>query len=129
MEIKVGEYVRTYNGIIGRVFNITEIGQGVRYAGEFITDEIISIYTDKVGEIRLKRKEIIKHSFNIIDLIEVGDFVNENEVIDKYLFNGEIPVLETTGDETNAKCMCEGDIKTILTHEQYERNCYRLEDN
>lgn len=75
------------------------------------------------------KERIIKHSFNIIDLIEVGDFVNENEVIDKYLFNGEIPVLETTGDETNAKCMCEGDIKTILTHEQYERNCYRLEDN
>lgn len=63
-----------------------------------------------------------------MDNLKVGDFVNENEVIDKYLFNGEIPVLETTGDETNAKCMCEGDIKTILTHEQYERNCYRLEE-
>ena len=72
------------------------------------------------------KERILKHSFNIIDLIEVGDFVNENEVIDKYLFNGEIPVLETTGDETNAKCMCEGDIKTILTHEQYERNCYKI---
>ena len=23
----------------------------------------------------------------------------------------------------------ESEIKTILTHEQYERNCYRLEDN
>lgn len=44
----------------------------------------------------------------------------------KYLFNGEMPVLETTGDETNAKCMCESDIRTILTHEQYERNCYKI---
>ena len=88
MEIKVGEYVRTNDGI----FKVTK-------------------------DVTFKER-IIKHSFNIIDLIEVGDFVNENEVIDKYLFDGEIPVLETTGDETNAKCMCEGDIKTILTHEQ-----------
>ena len=48
-------------------------------------------------------------------------------MLDKYLFNGEIPVLETTGDETNAKCMCEGDIRIILTKERYQANCYTVE--
>ncbi len=113
MEIKENEFIRTKTGKIDKVINNNY------YMSQYIECEK-----------RIVEKEnIVKHSFNIIDLIEVGDFVNENEVIDKYLFNGEIPVLETTGDETNAKCMCEGDIKTILTHEQYERNCYRLEDN
>lgn len=112
MEIKENEFIRTKTGKIDKVINNNY------YMSQYIECEK-----------RIVEKEyIVKHSFNIIDLIEVGDFVNENEVIDKYLFDGEIPVLETTGDETNAKCMCEGDIKTILTHEQYERNCYRLEE-
>lgn len=110
MEIKAGEYVRTKTGKIDKVINNNY------YMSQYI----------ECGKGIVDKENIVKHSFNIIDLIEVGDFVNENEVIDKYLFNGEIPVLETTGDETNAKCMCEGDIKTILTHEQYERNCYKI---
>lgn len=110
MEIKENEFIRTKTGKIDKVINNNY------YMSQYIECEK-----------RIVEKEyIVKHSFNIIDLIEVGDFVNENEVIDKYLFDGEIPVLETTGDETNAKCMCEGDIKTILTHEQYERNCYKI---
>lgn len=120
-DIKVGEKIRTNAGLIGELIRIERDD----------TDTSLKWYVFDDGKnVRyINKPYITKHSFNLIDLIEVGDFVNENEVIDKYLFNGEIPVLETTGDETNAKCMCEGDIKTILTHEQYERNCYRLEDN
>ena len=47
-------------------------------------------------------------------------------MIDKYLFAGEKPVLETTGEEENAKCMCESDIQSILTHEQFEANAYKV---
>lgn len=110
MEICLNEYIRTKNGKIDKVINDNY------YISEYIECE--KGIVDK--------ENIVNHSKNIIDLIEVGDFVNENEVIDKYLFNGEMPVLETTGDETNAKCMCESDIRTILTHEQYERNCYKI---
>lgn len=113
-EIKVGEFCR----INGEIFKVKKVHQTI---GEKIA--IIEIENRNPRRIDLEKD---KHSFNIIDLIEVGDFVNENEVIDKYLFDGEIPVLETTGDETNAKCMCEGDIKSILTHEQYKRNCYKI---
>lgn len=125
-EIEIGEYVRTKNGLIGKVNEIEPKGSGTRFAGEYLSDTIIQFNDGKVYERRVKDNYIVNHSKNIIDLIEVGDFVNENEVIDKYLFNGEMPVLETTGDETNAKCMCESDIRTILTHEQYERNCYKI---
>ena len=110
MEIKENEFIRTKTGKIDKVINNNY------YMSQYIECE--KGIVDK--------ENIVNHSKNIIDLIEVGDFVNENEVIDKYLFNGEMPVLETTGDETNAKCMCESDIRTILTHKQYERNCYKI---
>lgn len=110
--IEVGEYVRTFNGLIGKVVELTDIGN---YA--------IRIYN---GAEYVVRAVIKNHSKDLIDLIEVGDYVNGNEVLDKYLFGGEIPVLETTGDETNVKCMCEEDIRTILTKEQYMQNCYKI---
>lgn len=131
-KMEVGEYVRTRTGKITRLIKIDKryvvIGHGMQEFQVYSKFENLHyIYANNYKELYEKiNKYIVKHSFNIIDLIEVGDFVNENEVIDKYLFDGEIPVLETTGDETNAKCMCEGDIKTILTHEQYERNCYKI---
>ena len=69
---------------------------------------------------------MVKHSKNIIELIEVNDYVNGNIVTDKYLFAGEKSVIETEGNDTNCKCLCEKDIKTILTHEQYMQNCYKI---
>ena len=133
-KIKVEEYVRTDNGRIGQVFDITERGRGVRYAGEFITDTIISISTDKVGEIRLKEKDIVYHSFNIKKLLKKGDIVNgftveefDDEEGNDYL---GIPIY----DDAELNCIEEVrpidtiQIKTILTKEQYERNCYVVKE-
>lgn len=74
-KIEVGEYVRTKNGLIGTLIEISEAGSGVRYAGEFITDKIFSIYTKPHTEVRLKDRDIAKHSKNIKKLIDVGDIV------------------------------------------------------
>ena len=110
MNIEVGDYVRSRNGSIGKVTKIEDD----KYLYE--NKELITF----IGN-------VVKHSKNIIDLIEVGDFVNGNIVTDKYLFAGEMPVVETSGVETNAKCLCEKDIQLILTHEQYMQNCYTVE--
>lgn len=126
MEIKVGEYVRTKNGLIGKVNKIELAGSGVRFGGEYLSDTIIQFNDGKVYERRVKEKDIIKHSFNLIDLIEVGDYVNGNIVTDKYLFAGEKPVIEIERNDTNCKCLCEKDIKSILTHELYEANAYKV---
>lgn len=123
-EIKVGEYGRTNKGKIF-IFAWLENSDEKRYTNKVL------LGNGKIFENKFyyfdDGEEIVKHSKNIIDLIEVGDYVNGNEVLDKYLLNGEIPVLETTGDETNAKCMCENDIRTILTKELYKANCYTVE--
>ena len=109
MDIEVGDYVRTRSGI-GKV---EQIGNSLFW----LEDGSSYSLSDKT----------IKHGKKIIDLIEVGDFVNGNIVTDKYLFAGEMPVVETSGVETNAKCLCEKDIQLILTHEQYSQNCYTVE--
>ena len=112
--------------MIGKVNKIEMAGSGCRFGGEFLTDTIIQFNDGKVYERRVKSKQVLKHSKNIIDLIEVGDIVNGEKVTDKYLFNGEKLILETTADYKNVKCLCNGDIKTILTHEQYENNSYKI---
>jgi hypothetical protein len=119
MDIKVGEYVR-----INDDFRLIALGIGKVIR---INQDTIYVKMNFELPIPFKIENIAKHSKNIIDLIEVGDFVNDYLVTDKYLFAGEKPVLETTGENTNCKCMCEEDIKTILTHEQYNQNCFKLD--
>lgn len=120
MDIEVGDYVRTKNGI-GKVLEIKTVQPKLyeKYDVAYLIDVCPRMY--------ISESTFIKHSKNIIDLIEVGDFVNGNIVTDKYLFAGEMPVVETSGAETNAKCLCEKDIQLILTHEQYIQNCYTVE--
>lgn len=72
--IEVGEYVKTKNGLIGKVNKIELAGRGVRFAGEFLTDTIIQFNDGKSYERRVKDKDIVKHSKSIIDLIEVRRF-------------------------------------------------------
>ena len=132
-EIKVGEYVRTFNGLIGKVNCIELAGRGTRYAGEFITDTIIQFDDGRVYERRVREKNITKHSKNIIDLIEPGDIVNNHYVKAVYLDgavkyikldNAYSPENHFTGVRTY-----EDDIETILTKEQMEANQYVVKRN
>lgn len=106
-EIKVGEYVRTFNGLIGKVVQLTDSG-----------NYTIRIYN---GAEYVVRAVIVKHSKEIIDLIEIGDIVNGERILD------------ITGDyvhtnETNHNKFYLGKhIITILTKELYQANCYTVE--
>ena len=71
MEIKVGEHVRTKNGLIGKVNKIELAGSGVRFGGEYLSDTIIQFNDGKVYERRVRDKDIVNHSKDIIDLKEV----------------------------------------------------------
>ena len=121
MEIKVGEYVRTKNGLIGKVNKIELKGSGVRFGGEFLTDEIIQFNDGKIYERRVKTQQIFKHSFNLIDLIEVGDYVNLERILD---ITGDY--IRTT-ETIHNKFWLAKNIYSILTHEQYNANCYTVE--
>lgn len=70
--------------------------------------------------------EIIKASHNIIDLIEIGDYVNGREVVDIfYNANDEVIGVATRGsvDYVNYQ------IKSIVTKEAFESMSYKLGDD
>ena len=118
-KIEVGEYVKFKNGEIDKIKEIINTN-GER---KLIAFEKRNSYLSDLG---LKKQLMKPTSFDVIDLIEVGDYVNGYEVLDKYLFNGEKPVLETNGEETNCKCLCNSDIKSIVTKEQFNSVKYEV---
>ncbi len=76
-------------------------------------------------------------SFNPIDLIKIGDYVNGFPVEDYFhKYNEKKDILENVGvittecylEETNFSWILEKNIKTILTKEQFENNCYKVGD-
>ena len=107
MELKVGMYIRT------RDENISKI----KYINKFI-------YTDKQ---RYGKHYIEKASENIIDLIEVGDYVNGKEVTeiltDEHGNVTDIAYLE----EVEGQAYSLQPIKNIVTKEQFESIKYIVE--
>ena len=100
-KIEVNEYVRFNNGEIGKVIDIKENPSRIVYS--------------EYGEIGLI-SDIVKHSKQLIDLIECGDYVNGELITDKW-------VTRISSIRSN---FSEEDIKTILTKESYMANCYKV---
>ena len=127
-EIKVGEYVRTKKGIIDKVI--------VDYKGKCnnpnCKEKHISCEKDYYDE-----KDIVKHSFNIIDLIEVGDYVNGFEVTQNAEDTPEEQcdgvyhkciIVKQSFDGVKGWKMIDFDIETIVTKEQFESMEYKVGD-
>lgn len=113
-DIEVNEYVRTKDGKIDKVIN---------------SNFYMSIYVECEKGLYLI-ENIVKHSKQLIDLIEIGDYVNGREVKHIAMFEGfpDYPKLIFV-DETHLipDDTCENeDIKTILTKEIYMDNCYKV---
>lgn len=88
-KISVNEYVRTKDGRIAQIKSIDY------EAGIYRFDRIIHINDFEMKEDVLYNNEmfkklIVKHSKQLIDLIEVGDFVNGKEVIEIRKINEKI---------------------------------------
>lgn len=123
--IEVNDYVRTKNkGIrkIDRIDNNKTVNKYLYFTGA-------EDFEGKEYGI-IKTTEIVKHSKQLIDLIEVGDYVNGREVKHIAMFEGfpDYPKLIFV-DETHLipDDTCENDeIQTILTKEQFEANCYKV---
>ena len=123
MEIEVGEYVRTKMGTIGKF----------KYYGD--DKENIYFKNDR-GTTCVYEKEIVKHSKNIIDLIEVGDFVNGDKITEisqdpfvKGQINlwTDIELRDVYGDYERLKYICD-EIKSIITKEQIKQIEYRIKE-
>ena len=113
-------YVRTKDGIILKVNDIEDI---------YTTDNIfvgMCIY-DNEGYF-INDVEITKASHNIIDLIEVGDYVNGEKV--DYIDDCDGAMREFYYDYENPNedvGHWQEEIKSVLTHEQIEQMAYKVE--
>lgn len=117
MNIEIGEYIRTKQGDISKV----------RYVDEeniFLEDVVWSINDlyEKTDVLYFDDEEIVKHSKNIIDLIEVGDYVNGKEIheIDenrKMIYSYE---------RDNYYIIQNRDIQRVVTKEQFKNMEYRV---
>ena len=119
--IEVGEYVRTNDGYIFKILTKKNTNYGC--CGITDSNTKYTTYTYNKRSFNDIKDKIVKHSKNIIDLIQVGDIVN----------NGYIYEIGNTEDghkwvhNLNGLLLFEDDIKTILTKEQYMQNCYTVE--
>ena len=107
-EIKVGEYVRTKDGDLFILENIID--------NEVIPRGIYLPYA-------VWKDDIVKHSPNIIDLIEEGDYVNGEKVlhINKCLYGGEKVIIT----ELNHSIF-DNMIDDIVTKEQFNQVKYEV---
>lgn len=103
--ISNNDFIRTKDGKIDQVIN-----------SEYYMPQYIEC---KKGIV--ERVNIEKHSKIISEVVKVGDYVNGKLIhkIDKgtnycYLYYG------------NCKTFVNYQIKTIVTHEQFERDCYKV---
>ena len=123
--IEVGEYIRTDKGKIGKV-----IRMGKFYNGRYDRPHYLIDWNNGKTYFMSQVKNF-KHSKNIIDLIEVGDYVNGHKAVEfSYGEDDFGEIYWTLEAPYNIRTYCVGneDIKTILTHELYEQNCYKVGD-
>ena len=132
MKLEVGQFVRFKDKRgIEYIRKIVEIPEDNRYA---------SLYLDKEANYShgLSPKNVIKASYNIIDILEVGDYVNGYKVeevnnnlnehkgicnsLDTYLW------VVNDLDEFEEIVIFEKDIKSIVTKKQFESMEYRIGD-
>jgi len=121
-KIEVGEYVRTEEGYIGIL--IEHISNALNYLKIDVGKEIRRDNGMSDNYIYTRYGFQLKHSKQLIDLIEVGDIAEIKTGLYssfKYFVENEDDLLLL---EEKVKQFW--DIKTILTHEQFEANCYKV---
>lgn len=117
--LSVGMYVRTKNGM--KIGKIAQIHKAVNHKSWYELKNGLRVYSyEKINE----------PSYNIIDILEVGDYVNGNKVDftnnnNKLSYEDKcIGFYDGDGDIT----LFENGIKSVVTHEQMEQMAYKVEE-
>ena len=120
MKLKVGQFARLKSGYICKIININDFRDpNMKYGVEanYLKDVMF------IGD-----DDVVKASYNIIDILEVGDYVNGNKVDftnnnNKLSYEDKcIGFYDGDGDIT----LFENGIKSVITHEQMEQMAYRV---
>lgn len=127
MKLEVGMYFRTKAGTINKIDSFTED------KSEFYFNTK-PIFSDEecLGSNWGYTKDIVKASYNIIDILEVGDYVNGQKVY----YDEELDFLYAQSFDANGEFYQESitkqsfidNIKSVITHEQMEQMAYKVEE-
>ena len=120
---KYGDFIRTNDGIIDKIKTINKYGTVTKYDDKEDKISVVTNYYINSG-LKVNEDDIVKHSKNLIDLLQEGDYANGYKVIAKS-DDGYIVIL--TDDIDQGELLTEEEIETILTKEQYKANCYTVE--
>ena len=118
-EIKVGEYVRTEEGYIGKL--VEYIPNALNYLKIDVSKEIIHCDNSRDNFIYTRYGFQLKHSPNIIDLIEVNDICIMS-------YNGIVFQKFVSRDDIVALKFKEYKLLEILTKEQFESISYKVKE-
>lgn len=139
MKLEVGMYVRTKRKGIVKIDEIIDNGvityeDDLGREWEEETGRKVIRYIGKDGwNSGLDEKEILKASYNIIDILETGDYVNGSKVIkienvENYPDLSSVKIEKSDFRYGVYETVFEKDIKTIVTHEQFEQMAYKVGD-
>ena len=126
-EIKVGEYIRTKGGNIGQVLKVIPESKYTTRIGRIAySPEKYWIDTRKGS---MSKPYIKKHSSNIIDLIEEGDYVNGEKVLCFRNIDCDYDIGTEYNDEFGVYYGYDKEqIKDVVTKEQFEQMKYIVGD-
>ena len=125
-KIEVGEYIRTKKGNICKVLATREKSSFITNNGYTSTyQERYFVDNTKQYSI-LSKPYVVKHSKNIIDLIEVGDYVNGSKVIDIAQGKTKAVYIESQEQKLALIPIVEKQIKSIVTKEQFKEMEYKV---
>lgn len=125
-EIEVGEYVRTpEEGYIGKL--VERIENAHNYYKIDVGRKIIHCDNSRDNYIYSREGFGLKHSKNIIDLIEEGDYVNGSKVIEVDNCKGAMREVYIEGQNPDKDCgLYFEQIENIVTHEQFNQVKYEV---
>ena len=125
MKLEVGKFIRTPYGI-RKIVNITkDDGYGKPKVRVIELDRYLNTLY-KFNYIFYTDENVIKKckaSYNIIEILKEGDYVNGCKVIKNTLKDGGNIVIVQGGN-----CFTNEEIKSVITHEQMEQIAYKVSD-
>ena len=126
MKLEVGKWCRTQKGtifkIIGGNVDMWAIDIDYSYLSKCENEDYNSYAYNKNNS--LFEYLVVKTSYNIIDILEKGDYVNGHRVEEIDFENEEI----FTDSEYYCGIVEFCNIKSVITHEQMEQMAYKVEE-
>lgn len=113
LELRKNMYYRTYSGFINKIISIKNFNEREYLLNGFY----------------INKDTIKKASYSIIDILEVGDYVNGDKI--EYIDDCKGDMRQFYYDYENPNDDVghwQEEIKSVITHEQMEQMAYKVSD-